>query len=96
MTAPRQVLPGTTYLVSRRCAQRQFLLKPSRTTNEVFGFVLAVAEGAPTESSAPLAGEAGAAFAVRAGAVAFAAAFGIVVGSAVEAVGYAVRQEFSP
>lgn len=43
MTAPRQVLPGTTYLVSRRCTQRQFLLRPSKTTNEVFLFLLAVA-----------------------------------------------------
>jgi REP-associated tyrosine transposase len=44
MTAPRQVLPGATYLVTRRCSQRQFLLKPSRnTTNEVFHYVLAVA-----------------------------------------------------
>jgi putative transposase len=43
MTAPRQVLPGATYLVTRRCAQRQFLLSPGGTTNEVFGYVLAVA-----------------------------------------------------
>jgi REP element-mobilizing transposase RayT len=43
MTAPRQVLAGTTYLVTRRCAQRQFLLRPSKTTNEVFLFLLAVA-----------------------------------------------------
>jgi REP element-mobilizing transposase RayT len=43
MTAPRQVLPGTTYLVTRRCAQRQFLLKPSKATNEVFLYLLALA-----------------------------------------------------
>jgi len=43
MTAPRQVLAGTSYLVTRRCAQRQFLLKPSPVTNEVFRYVLAVA-----------------------------------------------------
>jgi REP-associated tyrosine transposase len=44
MTAPRQVLPGTTYLVTRRCAQRQFLLQPSkRTTNPIFMYLLAVA-----------------------------------------------------
>ena len=43
MTAPRQVLPGTTYLVTRRCAQRQFLLKPSKTTNGLFLYLLAVA-----------------------------------------------------
>jgi REP element-mobilizing transposase RayT len=43
MTSPRQVLPGTTYLVTRRCSQRQFLLSPSPLTNQVFGYVLAVA-----------------------------------------------------
>ncbi len=43
MTVPRQVLPGTTYLVTRRCAQRQFLLKPSKVTNQVFLYLLAVA-----------------------------------------------------
>jgi REP-associated tyrosine transposase len=43
MTMPRQVLPGTTYLVTRRCAQRQFLLRPSSETNAIFLYVLAVA-----------------------------------------------------
>jgi putative transposase len=43
VTAPRQVVPGTTYLVTRRCAQRQFLLRPSPETNDVFLYVLAVA-----------------------------------------------------
>ncbi len=43
MTAPRQVLPATTYLVTRRCFQRQFFLRPSPLTNDVFLYVLAVA-----------------------------------------------------
>jgi REP element-mobilizing transposase RayT len=43
MTAPRQVLPKVTYLVTRRCAQRQFLLRPSRIVNDVFLYLLAVA-----------------------------------------------------
>ncbi len=43
MTAPRQILAGATYLVTRRCAQRQFLLTPSRTVNEIFRYMLAVA-----------------------------------------------------
>lgn len=43
MTAPRQVLAGTTYLVTRRCAQRQFLLRPSKVTNDVLLYLLAVA-----------------------------------------------------
>lgn len=43
MTAPRQILPGTTYLVTRRCFQRRFLLRPSRLTNDTVGYLLAVA-----------------------------------------------------
>jgi putative transposase len=43
VTAPRRVVPGTTYLVSRRCTQREFLLKPSVLTNLIIKFVLAVA-----------------------------------------------------
>lgn len=43
MTAPRQVLPGTTYLVTRRCSQRQLLLRPSASTNAIFLYVLALA-----------------------------------------------------
>ncbi|HET7754586.1 MAG TPA: transposase [Anaeromyxobacteraceae bacterium] len=43
MTVPRQILPGSTYLITRRCAQRQFLLRPSKLSRDVFLFVLAVA-----------------------------------------------------
>ena len=43
MSTPREVLPGRTYLVTRRCTQRQFLLKPSRRTNELVRYCLAVA-----------------------------------------------------
>ena len=43
MTAPRQIVAGAIYLVTRRCAQREFLLKPSRTVNQVFLYVLALA-----------------------------------------------------
>ncbi len=43
MTAPRRIIAGTTYLVTRRCLDRQFLLRPSKLTNQVFGFLLAVA-----------------------------------------------------
>ena len=43
VTAPREVLPGKTYLVTRRCTQRQFLLKPSRRTNQLVRYCLAVA-----------------------------------------------------
>jgi REP element-mobilizing transposase RayT len=43
MSAPRQILPGTTYLLTRRCAQRQFLLRPSRKVNQIVRFCLAYA-----------------------------------------------------
>jgi len=41
MTAPRQVLPGVTYLITRRCFGRMLLLRPSRVVNELFEYVLA-------------------------------------------------------
>lgn len=43
MTAPRQVLPGSTYLITRRCSERRLFLRPSRDTNTLFGYILAVA-----------------------------------------------------
>jgi REP element-mobilizing transposase RayT len=43
MTAPRQVLPGTVYLVTRRCSERRFFLRPSDATNGIFLYVLAIA-----------------------------------------------------
>ncbi|MCC6995962.1 MAG: transposase [Deltaproteobacteria bacterium] len=41
MSLPRRVLPGSTYLVTRRCTQRQFLLRPSRSTNGILAYCLA-------------------------------------------------------
>ncbi len=43
MTAPRQVLPDTVTLVTRRCLERRFLLRPSRSANRIFLYILAVA-----------------------------------------------------
>jgi len=43
VTSPRRIVQGTSYLVSRRTAQREFLLTPSALTNLIFKFVLAVA-----------------------------------------------------
>ena len=40
---PREVLPGRTYLITRRCTQRQFLMRPDRETNNAFIYCLAVA-----------------------------------------------------
>jgi len=43
MTPPRCILPGTTYLITRRCSERRFFLRPSSATNELFAFILAAA-----------------------------------------------------
>jgi REP element-mobilizing transposase RayT len=43
MTRPRQVLEGATYLVTRRCSERRFFLRPSPNSIAIFRYVLAVA-----------------------------------------------------
>ncbi len=43
MTAPRQILPGTVYLVTRRCSERRLFLRPCVLTNAIFLYVLAIA-----------------------------------------------------
>jgi hypothetical protein len=43
VTLPRPVLPGSALMVTRRCTQRQYLLRPDRETNNAFVYCLAVA-----------------------------------------------------
>jgi putative transposase len=43
MSIPRRVIPGETYLVTRRCHQRTFRLRPSPETNRIFLYALALA-----------------------------------------------------
>jgi putative transposase len=43
MTAPRQVFPGRFLFISRRCTQRQFLMRPDAETNNAFTYLLAEA-----------------------------------------------------
>jgi len=43
MPPPRQVLPNTFYLLTRRCTQRQFLLRPDAETNNAYLYCLIVA-----------------------------------------------------
>jgi REP element-mobilizing transposase RayT len=43
MSKAKPVVPGKTYLITRRCSQRQFLLKPSERTNKIISFLLAMA-----------------------------------------------------
>lgn len=40
MSLPRQVLPGRFYMITRRCTQRQFLLRPDTATNNAFIYCL--------------------------------------------------------
>ncbi len=43
MPKPREVLPARTYMITRRCTQRQFLMRPDLETNNAFIYCLAVA-----------------------------------------------------
>lgn len=43
MTIPRQVLPGCDYMITRRCSERRFFLRPDRDTNNAFVYCLALA-----------------------------------------------------
>jgi REP element-mobilizing transposase RayT len=43
MTAARQVIPGRTYFISRRCTQRQMFLRPDSTVNQIIEYCLAEA-----------------------------------------------------
>ena len=40
MTAPREVIPGRAYLLTRRCVQRQFLLQPDEKAVTIFLYCL--------------------------------------------------------
>jgi putative transposase len=42
MTAPRRILAGSTYLITRRCFARMYLLRPSALVGAVFEYVLAM------------------------------------------------------
>lgn len=43
MTTPRRIVRGFTYLITRRCTQREFLLRPCDETNNAFNYCLALA-----------------------------------------------------
>jgi putative transposase len=43
MSLPRAVVPGRTYMITRRCSERRFFLRPDRETNNAFIYCLAVA-----------------------------------------------------
>jgi putative transposase len=43
MSAPRSIVPGATYLVTRRTTQRMLMLRPGAEANEIFLYCLAYA-----------------------------------------------------
>jgi REP element-mobilizing transposase RayT len=43
MSLPRQVLPGADYMITRRCSERRFFLRPDDDTNNAFVYCLALA-----------------------------------------------------
>jgi putative transposase len=43
MSLPRAVVPGRTYLITRRCSERRFFLRPDPETNNAFIYCLALA-----------------------------------------------------
>src|SRR4051812_1995606 len=43
MSIPRPVFPGRFLFCTRRCTQRQFLLRPDKETNNAFSYMLAEA-----------------------------------------------------
>jgi REP element-mobilizing transposase RayT len=43
MSLPRSVLPNTTYMLTRRCLGRRFLLRPDGAINNIFVYCLALA-----------------------------------------------------
>jgi REP element-mobilizing transposase RayT len=43
MSLPRQVLPGSDYMITRRCSERRFFLRPDRDTNNAFVYCLGLA-----------------------------------------------------
>ncbi len=43
MTLPRRVLPNRTYLITRRCSERRFFLRPDPQVTSIFEYLLALA-----------------------------------------------------
>jgi len=42
MSLPRQIVPGRVYLLTRRCSERRFLMRPDAATSNAFVYCLAV------------------------------------------------------
>jgi len=46
VSLPRRIIPGSTYLISRRCIERRYLLRPDPTITATFHYCLAYAADA--------------------------------------------------
>jgi multisubunit Na+/H+ antiporter MnhG subunit len=43
MSLPRAIVPGRRYMITRRCSERRFFMRPGRETNNAFIYCLALA-----------------------------------------------------
>jgi hypothetical protein len=43
MSLPRAIIPGRCYLITRRCSERRFFMRPDRETNNAFIYCMALA-----------------------------------------------------
>jgi len=43
MTTPRQVIPGETFMTTRRISERRFLLRPDKVVNNILEFCIGLA-----------------------------------------------------
>jgi putative transposase len=43
MSLPRAIIPGRRYLITRRCSERRFLMRPGRETNNAFVYCMTLA-----------------------------------------------------
>jgi putative transposase len=43
MSLPRAIISGRRYLITRRCSERRFLMRPDRETNNAFIYCMALA-----------------------------------------------------
>ena len=43
MSLPRAIIPGRRYLITRRCSERRFLMRPGRETNNAFIYCMGLA-----------------------------------------------------
>jgi len=43
VTAPRQVIPGETFMITRRISERRFFLRPDRNVNNIVEFCIGLA-----------------------------------------------------